>query len=133
MIKIDKSNFLERKRVNKVYVSAAKKKQCYISYEVLLFAQNLLVHVQLSAQVSNVLFINFFVRSQALSPSKKQTYMSRRACQRWIYSKQKLTVCRIFLLQLGSRAGENATVLQTQLAGKAHSLVSQSEVAVSLD
>jgi hypothetical protein len=33
----------------------------YISYEVLLFAQNLVVRVQLAAQVSKVLFINLFV------------------------------------------------------------------------
>jgi hypothetical protein len=33
----------------------------YISNEVLLFAQNLVVHVQLATQVGNVLFINLFV------------------------------------------------------------------------
>ena len=38
----------------------------------------------------------------------------------------------MFLLQPSSRAGENGTVLQIQLAGRAHWLESQSEVAVFL-
>ena len=35
----------------------------YISYEVLLFTQNLVVHVQFAAQVSKMLFIYLFVGS----------------------------------------------------------------------
>ena len=40
----------------------------YVSCDVLLFAQNLIVHIQLSTQVGNVLFKNVFIRSQALIP-----------------------------------------------------------------
>jgi hypothetical protein len=49
-----------------------------------------------------------------------------------VYLMEELTVWRILLSQLVNRAGENGRILQTQLAGKAHWLVSQSEVAVSL-
>ena len=61
MIKVNQTNFLERKRVNKAYVSVRKK--TYISQEILVFAQSLLVHVQLAAQVGDVLFVNLFVGS----------------------------------------------------------------------
>ena len=49
-----------------------------------------------------------------------------------VYKMEELTVCHIFLLQLGCRAGENGRVLQTQLADRAHWLGSHSEVTVSL-
>ena len=45
---------------------------------------------------------------------------------------EELTVCRVLLLRLAIRAGESGTILQTQLAGRARWLRSQSEVAVSL-
>ena len=70
MIKVDKSNFLEGKGVKKgVFIS--RKKPSYISYEVLLFAQNLFVHVQLGAQVSNMPFKSLCDRSQALVSGEK--------------------------------------------------------------
>jgi hypothetical protein len=59
MIKIDEGNFLEGKRVNKVMYQP--KKLSYISKEVLLFAQSLVVHVQLAAQVGNVLIKSLLV------------------------------------------------------------------------
>ena len=50
-----------------------------------------------------------------------------------VYKMEELTVCRMFLLQLGSRAGENGILLlQTQIADRAHWIGSRSEVAVSL-
>ena len=49
-----------------------------------------------------------------------------------VYRMEELTLCHMILLQLGSRAGENEKVLQTRLAGRAHWLGSQSEVAASL-
>jgi hypothetical protein len=45
---------------------------------------------------------------------------------------KELTLCRILLLQLEGRAGENGKLQQTQLAGIARWLGSQSEEAVSL-
>ena len=45
---------------------------------------------------------------------------------------KELTVFRVFLSQLGSHAGENGKLPQTQLAGKGHWLGSQMEGAVSL-
>ena len=54
MIKIDQRNVLEaKKRVNKVFLYRLK--VFYISEKVLLFAQSLVVHIQLAAQVRNVL------------------------------------------------------------------------------
>ena len=43
----------------------------------------------------------------------------------------ELTVCQSFLLQLGRRADENGSFLQTRLAGIARWLEFQSEVEVS--
>jgi hypothetical protein len=62
MIKIDKRNFLEAKRVNKVCIST-EETVSYISKEVFLFAQSLVVHVQLAAQVSNMLIKGLLVGS----------------------------------------------------------------------
>ena len=45
---------------------------------------------------------------------------------------EELTVCQVFLLQLGGRADENGRILQTPPAGIAHWPGPQSEVAVSL-
>ena len=44
---------------------------------------------------------------------------------------EELTVCQSFLLQLGRRADENGSFLQTRLAGITRWLESQSEVEVS--
>ena len=49
-----------------------------------------------------------------------------------VYRMEELTACRLFLLKLRRRGGENGRLLQTQLAGRAHWLGSQSEVAASL-
>ena len=60
---------------------------------------------------------------------KKQTniLLADVDAKRWV-----LTVCRVLLLQLRLRASQNGRLLQTQLAGSAHCLGSQSEVTVSL-
>ena len=49
-----------------------------------------------------------------------------------VYRMEELTLCRLFQLLLGRRAGENGSILQTQLAGRAHWLRPQLEVRVSL-
>ena len=89
--------------------------------EVLLFTQDLVVHVQLAAQVNKVLFINLFVGSQALSPSKSKQTNEPCICDiDMVYRMKVLTVSRIFLWQFEWRASENGTFQQTQLAGIAH-------------
>ena len=50
-----------------------------------------------------------------------------------VYRMEELTLFRLFLSLLGRRAGENGSILRTQLAGIMHWLVPQSEVAVCLD
>ena len=49
-----------------------------------------------------------------------------------VYTKEELTVSPLLLLKLGWRVGENGSLLQTQLAGRAHWLESQWEEAVCL-
>jgi hypothetical protein len=113
-----------------------QEKISYVSYEVFLFTQNLVVHVQLAAQISKVLFINLFVGSQALPPGKgkqthEPTYMKGEYVD-VVFRIKELTFYYISPLQLGSRAGENGLIQQTRLAGIAHWLEPQSGVAASL-
>ena len=65
MIKIDKRNFLDAKKKKNVLIRFLYIYQpvsiSYISKEVLLFAQSLVVHVQLDAQVGNVLIKSLLV------------------------------------------------------------------------
>ena len=56
----------------------------------------------------------------------------RKRCVDIVYKMEELTSCLLFQLQLDMRAGENGSALQTQLAGRAHSLAAQSELAASL-
>ena len=101
-----------------------------------MFAQSLVVHIQLAAQVGNVLIKSLLVGSLALSPRNQNKHMSRCTCERRVrrhnLQMEELTVCRTTPLLLACRAGESGRVLQTQLAGRVHWLRPQSGVAVSL-
>ena len=63
MIKIDKRNFLDAKKKNVLirFLYITTRRISYISKEVLLFAQSLVVDVQLDAQVGNVLIKSLLV------------------------------------------------------------------------
>ena len=80
VIKVCKCNFLIQGKcvIYKGVVHGTRMSISYVSGDVLLFAQNLIVHIQISTQVGNVLLKNVFVRSQASIPvwGKHRRHMS---------------------------------------------------------
>ena len=74
VIKVDKRDFLEGRCVSSRRL-CINLKMSYVSYKVLLFAQNFVVHIQLATQVGNVFLKNVLVWSKASIPDeKKQVY-----------------------------------------------------------
>ena len=49
----------------------ARQKKTYVTKEILIFAQNLLIHIQLSAQIVNVLVKNCLIGSKISEPGVK--------------------------------------------------------------
>ena len=92
-------------------------KVSYVSCDILLFAQDFVIHAQLGTKLSNVPVNNLFVGSEAFFPSMNMSQTST-----MVYKMIELTFCRILLLLLGGHVSGNGTIQRIQPAGKAHGL-----------
>ena len=73
MVKVNKRNFLEERECVIWYVQCNRSEEkSYVSHQVLLFAQNFVIYIQLGTQVGNVFFDRVIVWSQPLTPCENK-------------------------------------------------------------
>ena len=135
MIKVDKRNLLKEKLVINVNISVGR--NCLTSPTRYFFLLKILSYTSSLPLKSAMCFSKASetgIRPWFLIESKQiwADVHTKGGYVYIVYRMEVLTVFRMFLLQLGSRVGENGRVPQTQLAGIAHWLQSQPEVTVSL-